>query len=153
MSFQEDSDRVDGLSGAYRIGLQALQSGDRRRMNAEPTRRITGSVNVDTALSGRFPNVARWDYAVGWMTLVREERIHWIEVHPADRVGCVEEVMKKFSWLKSWLRTDGVRLSKYKRHVVWVASGACCFQQNSPLVKKLAGQGVFFSGRRYTIRD
>ena len=88
------------VNDAYRPGLQALgrHSG---KVRCRQQRRLTGSVNLEDALSRAFPNENLWDYGIGYRQNSSEVAL-WLEVHPAD-TSEVETVLKKLQWLKDWL--------------------------------------------------
>lgn len=153
MSFQHDVEETPGLSDACRRGIQALDATDREKITARPSRKLAGSVYLDSQLADRFPDANRWDYVVAWDTARNEELLHWIEVHPAGRRGCVDEVLAKLTWLKEWLNAEGTRLKAYRRKIVWIASGRSAFQQNSPQLRKLVARGVYFAGGHYVMAD
>ena len=151
MSLQHDIENAAGLDDAYRAGLQALRARDRAKIEAVPTRSLSGSVDVDSALRIRFARSPRWDYAIGWKQRNRAEYVYWVEVHPASGGRTIHEVSAKLVWLKEWLGAEGSRLGRYRRSFVWIASGKSAFQQNSPELKKLSMAGVHFAGGHYTI--
>lgn len=153
MSFQEDIANIVGLNDAYRSGLRALRKGDRQKLSAAQTRRISGSADIDSALSSRFSQDPRWDYAIAWKAANQSELLHWVEVHPADGTGTIGEIEAKLAWLKGWLGNEGSQLRPYRPRFVWIASGRSAFQQNSPQLKKLVLAGVYFAGGHYTIDD
>lgn len=148
MSFEGDVAHTAGLSAAYRQGLKALRKGDRRKVKVPPrsTRRLAGSADIDLALAARFPQAARWDYAVAISVAGQSEFLHWIEVHSAGGLATIGQVLAKPAWLRNWLSNEGSLLNKYKREFVWIASGRSAFQQNSPQLKKMALQGLRFAG-------
>ena len=49
----------------YRSGKQAL-IGYRNRVNCADSRRLTGSIDLDSALKREQPHAARWDYGLGY---------------------------------------------------------------------------------------
>jgi hypothetical protein len=150
MSFQQDVQRTAGLEQAYQTGLGALRAQDRARVEARNPRALSGSVDVDKALQPLQPNANRWDYVVaGKIANSVTERLYWIEVHPASSSHNVREIQNKLDWLLGWLQ--GQLLDRYKREFLWLASGKSVFHQNSPQVKILAGKGIQFKGRHFTI--
>ena len=151
MSFEHDVAKTVSLENAYRRGLEALRNRDRAKITTERPRKLAGSAHIDAALGRRFPNEARWDYAIAWGVDKRSEEIHWVEVHPASRIATIGEVSAKLSWLKRWLKGEGSRLDRYKRGFIWIASGKSGFQQNSPQLKTLGLAGIYFAGGHYTI--
>jgi hypothetical protein len=153
MSFQQDIAGILGLENSYCRGLQALRAFERSKIRAMRPRRITGSADIDSALSDRFPQDPRWDYTIACMTDNQLEILHWVEVHPADGTGTIGEIHAKLTWLNGWLDNEGARLNTYRRKIVWIASGRSAFQQNSPQLKKLVLAGVYFAGGHYAISE
>jgi len=145
MRFQQAVENTQDLSGAYRPGLQAMQSRDHSRISCCDSHVVTGSVNLDYALATMLPDDPRWDYGVGVTARTRSETAIWIEVHPASSHH-VGEVLGKLGWLKNWLRTRAPELDAMPREFVWVASGQVAFQANSPQRRRLATQGLRFAG-------
>lgn len=151
MSFRDDVEAVDGLAGAFRAGLQALTGPDRRRLTVSQSQMLAGSVRIDAALASRHPQGARWDYVVAKRGTLREEHLHWIEVHPAGGSTNVDEVFHKLDWLLQWLGGDGARLAGYSRQFVWVSTGHSGFRAGSPQSKRIANRGIYFAGRHYSL--
>jgi hypothetical protein len=114
------------------------------------TRRITGSVDLDTALRNAFPQAARWDYGIGYSS--EEEKVFWIEVHPASSLH-VNEVISKLQWLKQWLLTQATNLDNLPRQFIWIASGNVSLQPGSPQRKRLALNGLLFAGETFSIKN
>jgi hypothetical protein len=109
----------------------------------EKPRTLVGSVDVDSALAAVLPDAPRWDYLVGQRS-GHEERVHWVEVHPASSTGNITEVEAKLTWLVGWL--EGTPLARHRRTFVWVASGRSAFNSRSPALKGLANRGLRFAG-------
>lgn len=150
MNFKETVQTTPGLTSAYEPGLQALKAGDRQRIGVTDTRCLCGSVDLDRALrNGPRANEPVWDYGVCHHS--GNEKVHWVEVHPASGHG-VTEVLAKLAWLKAWLSGDGRRLRSLPTAFVWVSSGKTTFTKSSPLTKKLAAQGLITAGGHYLIR-
>jgi hypothetical protein len=140
-----------GLESACRSGIEALRKADRRRISCDDTRRLAGSVDVDAALRDALPDDHRWDYAIGVVGgPSRDDRVHWIEVHPANSTH-VDEVIAKRRWLQRWLQSVKSSLRRLPATYVWVASGAVALSPNSPQRKRIAKAGIRFSGSRYEI--
>lgn len=129
---------LDGVSVEdCRDGLRALGP-DSSRIRAQRARALSGSVNLDAALRGQYPNESRWDYGIGYR-LGKDEVAVWVEVHPAGTSN-VEEVLRKLDWLKARLAEAPelnaltVRTDKPFR---WVASGSISISANSPQARRL----------------
>lgn len=143
MSFTADVQMTPNLAAALRRGLGALPAADRAHITKKASTKLEGSVNVDAALQAAQPNAARWDYVVGERQ-GQQECLHWIEVHPASSTGNIDEIKAKLSWLGSWMA--GTPLAKYKRQIVWIASGKTTFNQRHPAIRALAQRGLQFAG-------
>lgn len=74
MGFKRAVENTRGLEQAYRPGLQAILSRDHSRISCRNPRTITGSVNLDSALTQILPNEPIWDYGVGLKPQSQEEK-------------------------------------------------------------------------------
>lgn len=90
--------QIKEISGHLKPGLSALK-GNSHFIKAENTKSLNGSVDIDEALKETMPDDNRWDYVVGY-----SGKAYFMEVHPADTSN-VKEMLKKASWLKTWLTT------------------------------------------------
>lgn len=155
MRFQVAIEGTRKLTGAYCRGLQALKRIDRKRIVHKSSKRVTGSLDLDTALSSPCPNDPRWDYGIGIRKTANSDYVVWVEVHPASSTH-IDDVLKKLAWLRQWLVSSGPLLRKLvpppgkeaPPTFVWIASGKVHLQPGSQQRKKLAMQGLHFSGRR-----
>lgn len=143
MSFTQDVNATRHLQGSLCQGLGALLPADRARISHADPGKLLGSVDVDAALKDSQPNAARWDYLVGEKQ-GQQQRLHWIEVHPASSTGNVGEIGAKLDWLIAWLRTTP--LASYPKKIVWIASGKSAFNARDPGVRALARRGLYFAG-------
>jgi hypothetical protein len=151
--FKDAVERTPDLQDAWRRGFQALLAADRRHVEAEATRRLAGSVNVDAALAEDYPNEPRWDYAVGHRPANGSgEVVYWIEIHPASS-GEVSVVLNKLAWLKRWLQKAAPELRAMRKSFVWVSSGRTSFTLSSPQQKQFALHGLRHTGRVFVIPD
>ena len=147
MSFRNAVERTPHLAEAWRPGLQALRARDRPHVEAENTRRLTGSAYIDEALEVVQPNAHRWDFGIGYQHSNRnDECVYWVEIHTADDRG-VEQVLDKLRWLKDWLAGEGQPLNRFEREFIWLSSGATSFTLSSPQQKKFAQLGLQNKGR------
>ena len=147
MTFQDAVQETPAFQGRWRQGLRALRGRDRPHVQAEDTRRLTGSVYADTALEGDFPNDQRWDYAIGHRpTDLRQEMVYWVEVHPASD-GEVNVVLGKLRWLQQCLHDSAPQLNAMWRQFIWVSSGKTSFTLSSPQQKQFALLGLQHKGR------
>ncbi len=147
MTLKTAVDQTPEIKGAWKPGLRALRRGDSKRVEAADTRRLAGSVDLDTTLRDRYPNDSRWDYAVGFRVQSGTDYVYWIEVHPANE-GAVRELLNKLVWLRNWIRKGAPALNRLQKEFVWIASGKTSFTQGSPQAKRLAAAGIRQVGRR-----
>ena len=148
MGFQEAVVATEGLTNAYQRGLQALRRADRDRIRSSRPRNLTGSVNLDEALSETRPNDPRWDYGIGVRKARHSEVVVWIEVHPASSHH-IQDVLDKLAWLKQWFVASAPRLNRMPKKYVWVASGSVHLPRHQR--RRLAAQGIHFAGRQYKV--
>ena len=153
MSFETAVKATSHLEHFWQTGLGALRAQDRTRIRAEDTRKITGSVDVDTALRDVEPEANRWDFGLAYQHANREkEFVYWIETHTgSDRE--ISVVLRKVEWLRGWFNGDGAELAKFEREIVWIPSGATSFRRGTKQVKQLADKGVIYSGSLFRIRN
>lgn len=153
MNFRPAVVETTEIKDAFCAGLQALRHADRQHVSAHDTRRLTGSVDVDTSLKVRYPRESRWDYAVGHQPANRDdEMVYWIEIHPASD-GDVKVVIAKLQWLKGWLKDQAPALDAMPREFIWVSSGKTSFTLASPQQKRFALLGLQHKGRSFIIPD
>jgi hypothetical protein len=155
MTFKEAVEKTPQLKNAYQVGLQALRAEDKPHIEAEDTRRLTGSVDVDTAYQKIDPQANRWDFGIAYQHTNRKaEVVYWVETHTASDAE-VKVVIKKALWLLAWLKGDGALLdrSDFERDIVWVSSGATTFTLTSPQKKQMAQAGLLHAGGRLRIRN
>ena len=150
MRFKDAVEKTEDLAETYRLGLQALRSVDRKRIQCSNTRHLTGSVDLDGALRDSHPNDPRWDYGIGLRIAKNSDRVIWIEVHPASS-SHIRDVLRKFGWLREWLTSSALCLKTISTDYVWIASGKVSIPPNSPQRRKLAAQGIRFVGRQLRI--
>jgi hypothetical protein len=152
VTFKEAVEQTPDLKGAWQQGLRALREVDRNHVDAEDTRRIKGSVNVEKCLAPNYLGERQWDYAVGFhpTNLGDEEVVYWIEVHPAKN-GEVKVVLEKLQFLKKWLSQEGAKLNTMRRAFIWVSSGKTSFTLTAPLQKQFALLGLQQPGRFFKI--
>src|SRR5579863_4358631 len=107
MTFRQAVERTPNLEQAWRAGLQALRPEDRPHISPEEPQNLRGSADIDTALLKTEPQANRWDFAIAYQhTNLHNEFIYWVETHTGSD-SQVSVVLKKFEWLKSWLRLNG----------------------------------------------
>jgi hypothetical protein len=153
MRFQAAVANSNDVRDFYQAGLQALLERDRNRLSCEDPRKISGSLNLDAAVAGLYPNQPRWDYGIGIKKTGSTDEAIWIEVHPAD-ANQVQKLIDKLTWLKNWLDNrarDLMNITERDSPYIWVSSGRVSFQQTSPQAKRLALAGITFPREHYSI--
>lgn len=151
MTFKSAVEATPDLQGAWRAGLQALRRIDKQHVDAEDSRRLSGSVDLDSALAVKCPYAPRWDYAIGHRpTNANGEMVYWVEVHPASGAE-VGVVLAKLAWLKQWLQESAPRLQAIRKAFVWISSGKTSFTLSSPQRKRFALLGLRQRGRLFRI--
>ncbi len=155
MTFADAIRNSSLLTQAFKNGLQALSPADCQHVVVDNTRQLAGSLNLEDALRSSYPNPPIWDYGIGHRRAAHGEHtsdfVYWLEVHPATD-GDIEPVLRKLTWLKSWLEKSAPALAKLPRQFVWVSSGKTAFTQRSPQAKRMAEQGLLHVGSHLRIK-
>ena len=133
-TFKSIVQAIPAIAGAYREGLQALESKDAGKVKPQNPRKLSGSVYLDKCLKTTNPHDARWDYVIGY-----SEKAYFVKVHPANTSN-VDEVVKKKKWLDVWLKTNALDLKAMMAGTgyYWIASGKVAILPNSPQARKIA---------------
>ena len=133
-TFKSIVQAIPAIAGAYREGLQALESKDAGKVKPQNPRKLSGSVYLDKCLKTTNPHDARWDYVIGY-----SEKAYFVEVHPANTSN-VDEVVKKKKWLDVWLKTNALDLKAMMAGTGYylIASGKVAILPNSPQARKIA---------------
>lgn len=137
------------VNRAYRPGKQALESRHRGKVSCADSRRLTGSIFLDSALAQEpgYTNKPRWDYGLGYKPENGRECAVWVEVHSAT-TSEVSAVLKKLRWLRDWLNTEAEQLmrmtnfSKGDVRFVWIASSSIKIPKNSRQARQLSQSGI-----------
>ena len=147
MNFKSAVKATPLLENAWMPGLGALRAQDRPHIDAEDTRLLNGSADVDGALQQHQPHAHRWDFAIAYRHSNRDQDfVYWVEMHTAiDKE--VKVVLAKLDWLRAWLATDGKLLSQFERDFVWVSTGATSFTSTAPKVKLIAQHGLQYKAK------
>lgn len=142
MTFQKAVEATPSVGHAYRPGLQALPNAHARRIRCADTRRLTGSINLDSALRETKSDKPRWDYGIGLRRKSKEAAV-WVEVHPASSTS-ITDMLAKLQWLRKWLRTEAQSLEALTQgDFYWLATdGKISITPNSPQAKRLASVGL-----------
>ncbi len=141
------------MEAAWRRGLQALRPEDKPHIEADDTRRLKGSIDLDRAWQPLDPYGNRWDFGIAYQhSDMLDEFIYWVETHTASDHE-VDRVIRKARWLLDWLKGPGKRLAQFEREVVWVSSGATTFTLTAPKKKRMAEAGLLHRGLKLAIRN
>ena len=136
MDFIEAIDNTPDLAGCLQPGLQALQPGERARLDVSNPRALKGSVDIDTCTKIKYPTEPRWDYIIGY-----QEAIYYIEFHPAN-AGEVNTVLAKHQWLRQWQAHTPLKELQNESTYHWIASGDIGFTHGSKYSRLLSQQGI-----------
>ena len=137
------------VNHAYRPGKQALENRHRGQVTCNDSRRLTGSIYLDSALA-QVPGYAdkpRWDYGLGYKPDKGRERAVWVEVHSATTRE-VSAVLNKLQWLQDWLNSEAEQLKKMTFFTkddfcfVWIASSSIKIPKNSRQARRLSQSGI-----------
>ena len=140
------------VNGKYRRGKQALENTHRNLVQCDDSRRLTGSIDLDSALKQHRPNDPRWDYGVDYQPARGRERAIWVEVHSA-KTSEVSTVLNKLQWLKDWLNEEAEDLRRLTDRAgkeipyVWIASAGDNINRNSRQFRLLSQRGVRLQNR------
>ena len=77
--------QIPSLTGKLKHGLQALRKNHRNAISPENSRKLSGSIDIDTALKSKYPNDHRWDYCIGVRKNRNADSLVWIEFHHSDQ--------------------------------------------------------------------
>lgn len=148
------------VNRAYHRGKQALENKHRGKVSCTDSRRLTGSIFLDSALE-KVPGYAdkpRWDYGLGYKPEKGkgQECAVWVEVHSA-KTSEVSAVLKKLQWLRDWLNTEAEQLRKMTLlakdgfRFVWIASSRVDIPLNSPKARLLNTKGISKPQKRLSL--
>lgn len=128
-------------------GKQALRNSDKNKITCKPSWEISHSVDLDAHAREQYPQENRWDYGIA-LVKNKEERVVWIEVHPASttEISCMR---KKRDWLRKWLSTKARDLYKITGNILneyncfWVATNGIHIPPHTRQYKQLRQEGLF----------
>lgn len=137
--FKEAVESTEDVKDGYCQGLQALKKVDRSKVSCSDTKKIDGSLDIDTNVKSLYPNSDRWDYAISY-----SGKVCYCEVHPAE-TSEVTKMVGKLAWLKQWLKDKAPYLNalpSYSPKYVWVASGRSNVLPTSREAKRISSSGI-----------
>lgn len=136
LAVEQTSDVVD----CFCKGLKAVKKEHRSKIHAVDTRKLTGSLDIDTSTAINYPNDNRWDYAIEHNGVT-----YFLEFHPAATSN-VSEIIGKKIWLKWWLKNKAPLIDALKPTTQnafhWIATGSVKILPNSKHHKQLALAGL-----------
>ena len=150
MTFREAvDDAPPPVNGAYQPGKRALENKHRRYVTCEDPQRLTGSIDLDSALAQQpgYAHAPRWDYGLGYRPENGPEQAVWVEVHSATTKE-VSAVLRKLRWLRDWLNgnAEGLKRMTYAGgedvRFVWIASSGVKILKNSSKARRLSQNGI-----------
>ena len=134
------AEQTNDIVGYFQEGLHAVKGEYRSKIVCTNPRALTGSINIDEATRSAYPDANRWDYAIEY-----DNETYFVEFHPAA-TGNVSEMMNKFKWLKSWLRTKAPIMNELKPKCrpayYWIATGRVKILKGSSESRQLAQIGL-----------
>ena len=137
------------VKGRFDTGLQALRKADRYKIVVSDTRKLTGSVDIDSSTKDKYPEANRWDYAIEY-----GGETFFVEVHPGS-TGEVKTVIAKLDWLKQWLKNAAPAIdalkSKNKSAYHWVYTKDSAILPNSKYAKMLSINGLGLPKKQLTL--
>ena len=139
MSFVDAVQRMPEIAECLKTGLQALGSNS-SKVEVTSTRSLKGSVDIDTCLKRLYPSDPRWDYVFGY-----KDRVYYVEVHQG-KTSEVEDVVKKFNWLKWWRARSAADLEDLKDRSTyhWISTkGTDTIREKSRHRRMLDQNGIY----------
>ena len=139
MSFVDAVQSTPEIAECLKTGLQALGSNN-SKVEVTSTRSLKGSVDIDTCLKRLYPNDPRWDYVFGY-----KDRVYYVEVHQG-KTSEVEDVVKKFNWLKRWRAHSAADLEDLKDRSTyhWISTkGTDTIRKRSRHRRMLDQNGIY----------
>lgn len=133
-------EQTTDVIGCFCKGLKAVKKEHRSKIHAVDTRKLTGSLDVDTSTAINYPNDNRWDYAIEHNGVT-----YFLEFHPASTSN-VSEIIGKKNWLKWWLKDKAPLIDALKptnqSAFHWIATGSVKILPSSKQYKQLALAGL-----------
>lgn len=138
-AFQLAVECTEDVSKGFCVGKKAIKNSDRNKVNASDSRKLQGSLDIDSQVKIIYPQSPRWDYALSYNDI-----IYYIEIHPAE-TSEIDTIVNKVKWLKEWLKTKAPAINKLPKAeypYIWVQSGRFAILPTSKDKMKLSAAGV-----------
>ena len=129
-------EQTEDVKGKFKRGLGAVKGNEKQKIVVPDTRKITGSLDIDSSTKDQYPEANRWDYAIEY-----DKETFFIEVHPGS-TSEIPTVIAKLEWLKKWLKEKAPAINalkaKGKQPYHWVYTNKFAILPNSKYTKQLA---------------
>lgn len=138
-AFQVAVENTEEVKNGFRVGKQAIKSADRSKVDAAESKKLQGSLDIDSQVKALYPMDPRWDYALSYA-----DKIYYLEVHPAE-TSEIDKVVSKVKWLKNWLKTKATKINelpKAEHPYIWIQSGRYAILPTSKDKMKLSVSGI-----------
>ena len=138
-AFQVAVENTEEVKNGFRVGKQAIKSADRSKVDAAESKKLLGSLDIDSQVKALYPMDPRWDYALSYA-----DKIYYLEVHPAE-TSEIDKVVSKVKWLKNWLKTKATKINelpKAEHPYIWIQSGRYAILPTSKDKMKLSVSGI-----------
>ena len=138
-AFQVAVENTEEVKNGFRVGMQAIKSADRSKVDAAENKKLQGSLDIDSQVKTLYPMDPRWDYALSYA-----DKIYYLEVHPAE-TSEIDKVVSKVKWLKNWLKTKATKINKLPKAehpYIWIQSGRYAILPTSKDKMKLSVSGI-----------
>ena len=133
-------DKTEDVKGQFKTGLGAVKGNERQKIVVPYTRKITGSLDIDTSTAAKYPKANRWDYALEY-----DNETFFIEVHPGS-TSEIPTIIAKLIWLKQWLKEKAPEIDvlkpKDKQPYHWIYTSKFAILPNSKYARQLAQKNI-----------
>ncbi len=128
------------VKGHYKVGLNAVEGRYRNKFVVPEKRKLSGSLDIDSATKEKYYDENRWDYAVEY-----NNETFFVEIHPGS-TSEVDKVIQKLNWLKKWLEEHAPKIKELKpnnkKPYYWVFTNRFAILPTSKHYKALSLQGL-----------
>lgn len=138
-AFQIAVEKTEEIKNGFRVGKQAIKNADRSKVDTADSKKLQGSLDIDSQVKALYPSEPRWDYALSYA-----DKIYYFEIHPAE-TSQIDKVVSKVKWLKNWLKTKAAeinKLPKAEHPYIWVQSGRYAILPTAKDKMKLSVSGI-----------
>ena len=133
-------DKTEDVKGNFKTGIGALKNSDKAKILVPESRKLTGSLDIDSSTKNIYPNKNRWDYAIEY-----DGETFFIEIHPGE-TSEVPVVINKLNWLKNWLKEKAPNINAIKATskppFYWIFTSRFNILPTSKYYKQLSTTGL-----------